>query len=75
MGPGKNDDPGCNPAVGGECLGLTRSSHDTALFKVHEGVIVRVERSEDGSSLVRLPDEKRGWLRYDAIESIMRKAI
>jgi hypothetical protein len=49
--------------------------NDTALFTLHEGAIVSAERSEDGWSLVRLPDEKRGWLRYDAIESIRRKAI
>lgn len=46
---------------------------DTVLFKLHEGAIVNVERSEDEWSLVRLPDEKRGWLSVDAIERIRRQ--
>jgi hypothetical protein len=32
---------------------------DTVLFKLHEGIIVHRERSEDGWSLVSLPDQKR----------------
>ena len=46
--------------------------NDTVLFKLHEGTIVAVERSEDGWSLVRLPDKKRGWLRGDTIEEIRK---
>jgi len=40
---------------------------DTVLFKLHEGTVVREERSEDGWSLVRLPDKKRGWVKSRAI--------
>ena len=47
-------------------------TQDTVLFKLHEGTMVDVERSEDGWSLVRLPDKKRGWLTGDAIERIRR---
>ncbi len=45
---------------------------DTVLFKLHEGAIVNHERSEDGWSLVRLPDKKRGWVKAEAIERIRR---
>ena len=40
---------------------------DTVLFKLHEGTVVYKERSEDGWSLVRLPDKKRGWVKSGAI--------
>lgn len=43
---------------------------DTVLFKLHEGTIVRQERSEDGWSLVWLPDKKRGWVKKGAVEQI-----
>ena len=39
---------------------------DTVLFRLHEGTIVHHERSEDGWSLIRLPDKKRGWIKADA---------
>ena len=39
---------------------------DTVLFKLHEGTVVYQERSEDGWSLVRLPDRKRGWVKSGA---------
>jgi len=45
-------------------------SRDTVLFKLHEGTIVHLERSEEGWSLIRLPDGKRGWLRAEAAERI-----
>ncbi len=44
---------------------------DTVLFKLHEGTIVHYERSEDGWSLVHLPDEKRGWINANSLERIM----
>jgi tetratricopeptide (TPR) repeat protein len=44
---------------------------DTVLFKLHAGTMVQVGRSEDGWALVRLPDKKRGWVRSDAMESII----
>lgn len=43
---------------------------DTVLFKLHEGAIVHMERSENGWSLVRLPDKKRGWVKLEAVERI-----
>lgn len=43
---------------------------DTVLFKLHEGTIVHHERSEDGWSLVHLPDNKRGWVKSEAVELI-----
>lgn len=43
---------------------------DTLLFKLHEGTIVHHERSEEGWSLVRLTDKKRGWVIAEAIECI-----
>jgi tetratricopeptide (TPR) repeat protein len=48
-------------------------SGDTVLFKLHEGSIVHSERSEDGWSLIRLQDGKRGWLKAEAIERIILK--
>jgi tetratricopeptide (TPR) repeat protein len=44
---------------------------DTVLFKLHEGTIVHHERSEDGWSLVHLPDKKRGWVKSEAVELIL----
>jgi tetratricopeptide (TPR) repeat protein len=43
---------------------------DTVLFKLHEGAMVHMERSEGGWSLIRLPDEKRGWVKMEAVEKI-----
>lgn len=45
---------------------------DTVLFKLHEGTIVHQERSEDGWSLIRLPDKKRGWIKAEAVERISK---
>ena len=44
--------------------------NDTVLFKLHAGTEVCRERSEDGWSLVSLPDKKRGWVKKEAIERI-----
>ena len=44
---------------------------DTVLFKLHAGTIVHLERSEDGWSLVRLPDLKRGWVESENMERIV----
>ncbi|UCF90722.1 MAG: tetratricopeptide repeat protein [Desulfobacterales bacterium] len=46
-------------------------SEDTVLFKLHAGTIVRQERREDGWSLIRLPDDKRGWVATKVIENIV----
>ena len=43
---------------------------DTILFELHAGTIVHLERKEEGWSLVRLPDEKRGWVKSDVIGAI-----
>jgi hypothetical protein len=45
---------------------------DTLLFKLHEGAVVLLERSEDGWSLVSLPENKRGWVKKEALERISR---
>ena len=44
---------------------------DTLLFKLHEGTIVRQERAEEGWSLIRLPDGKRGWMKSEALERVV----
>ena len=49
-------------------------SGDTVLFRLHEGTIVRQERSEDGWKLLRLPDKKRGWVESKAVQLISGKA-
>ena len=46
---------------------------DTILFKLHEGTVVRQERTEDGWSLICLPDKKRGWVTSEAVERISQK--
>lgn len=46
--------------------------NDTVLFKLHAGTEVCHERSEDGWSLVSLPDKKRGWVKKEAVERINR---
>jgi len=48
-------------------------THDTLLFKLHEGAIVLLERSEDGWSLVSLPENKRGWVEKETLEKIICK--
>ncbi|MBW1678021.1 MAG: hypothetical protein JRF30_04490 [Deltaproteobacteria bacterium] len=46
-------------------------SQDTVLFKLHAGTVVFQERTEDGWSLISLPEKKRGWLKSEVIETIM----
>lgn len=46
---------------------------DTVLFKLHEGTVVHSERLEDGWSLIRLSDGKRGWMGTSALASIRVK--
>jgi len=48
-------------------------AQDTVLFKLHDGAMVHVERSEDGWALVRLPDKKRGWVKIEAVEKIRNR--
>lgn len=46
-------------------------SNDTVLFKIHEGATVLHERAEDGWSLVRVSDSKRGWVKSSDLEQIL----
>lgn len=48
-------------------------SNDTVLFKLHEGTTIHRERIEDGWSLIRLSESKRGWLKSSRIEQILKK--
>ena len=48
-------------------------SKDTVLFKLHEGTTIHRERVEDGWSLIRLSENKRGWIKSSAIEQVFRK--
>ena len=43
---------------------------DTLLFKLHAGTIVAEERSEDNWKLIRLSDDRRGWIKANAVENI-----
>jgi tetratricopeptide (TPR) repeat protein len=50
---------------------------DTLLFKLHEGTLVHLQRTEDGWSLVYLSgdkrdDDKRGWTPANAVEPIKK---
>ena len=47
-------------------------SNDTVLFKLHQGTTIYRERIEDGWSLIRLSENKRGWVESNAIETIKR---
>lgn len=44
---------------------------DTLLFRLHEGTIVRGERSDSGWKLIRLQDGKRGWIKASDIGVIV----
>jgi tetratricopeptide (TPR) repeat protein len=46
-------------------------SKDTLLFKLHEGTTVLCERTEDGWSLIRLSESKRGWVKSSDLEPII----
>ena len=46
---------------------------DTVLFKLHPGAVVIHERTEDGWALIRLSDDKRGWLEAPAIERVSHR--
>ncbi len=48
---------------------------DTVLFQLHEGTVVHRERLEDGWSLIRLPDQKRGWVKSEMIERIQTEKL
>lgn len=44
---------------------------ESVLFKLHAGTTVLQEREEEGWSLVRLPDKRRGWMMRGAVERVM----
>lgn len=44
---------------------------DTVLFKLHEGAMVLLERTEGAWRLLRLPDQKRGWAKADAVKRVI----
>jgi tetratricopeptide (TPR) repeat protein len=48
---------------------------DTVLFKLHEGTVVRHERSEDGWCLIGLSEKRRGWVKASAVERIVPDAL
>ncbi len=43
---------------------------ETVLFKLHQGAVVKYERGEDGWALIRLADDKRGWLEAASLERV-----
>lgn len=45
---------------------------DTELFKLHAGTVIRAERSEGGCSLIRIAEDKRGWVKKEAIGFIVK---
>jgi hypothetical protein len=48
-------------------------SGDTILFRLHEGAVIHQEREEDEWALIRLPDNKRGWVKKNVVEKISNK--
>lgn len=46
-------------------------SSETVLFKLHAGTIVRCERTEDAWKLIKISDDKRGWLGNDSVRLIL----
>ena len=46
------------------------ADEDTLLFKLHEGTLVRHERDEEGWMLIRLSENRRGWVRSDDLRLI-----
>ncbi|MBW1785097.1 MAG: SH3 domain-containing protein [Deltaproteobacteria bacterium] len=45
---------------------------NTALFKLHAGTIVQLERLEDGWGLIRVSENKRGWVENGGVEAVRR---
>jgi tetratricopeptide (TPR) repeat protein len=48
-------------------------SGDKLLFQVHAGTVVYLKDTEDKWKLINLPDNKRGWIKADTLESIRQK--
>jgi tetratricopeptide (TPR) repeat protein len=45
---------------------------DTEFFKLHAGTVIRTERSEGGWTLIRIADDKRGWVKKDSIGFVVK---
>ena len=45
---------------------------DTALFKIHEGAVVRHARSEGDWVLLQLSEDKRGWAESRHLERVVK---
>jgi tetratricopeptide (TPR) repeat protein len=43
---------------------------DTLLFKLHAGTVLRLEHLEEGWGLIRLSENKRGWVQSGGVEKI-----
>lgn len=48
---------------------------ETELFKLHAGTIIEAERTEGDWTLIRLNDEKRGWIQMNKLGLIRPKNI
>ncbi|MCF8120263.1 MAG: hypothetical protein K9L83_08655 [Deltaproteobacteria bacterium] len=48
---------------------------DTLLFKLHEGALVMVERHEKRWRLIRLTDEKRGWVKAEGLQPVRQTGL
>lgn len=48
---------------------------DTLLFKLHEGTVVEHERDEDGWTLIRISEDRRGWLRSNDLRLIRNNSF
>lgn len=46
------------------------SERDTLLFRLHEGTMVRYERDEEQWTLVRLSDNRRGWVKAECVRRV-----
>jgi tetratricopeptide (TPR) repeat protein len=46
---------------------------DKLLFQLHAGAVVTLRGAEDKWKLISLPDNRRGWIKADALESIRQK--
>ena len=46
---------------------------DTALFKLHAGTLVHVERTENDWTLLQLSKDKRGWVESKQLERIIKR--
>jgi tetratricopeptide (TPR) repeat protein len=50
-------------------------SRNTVLFKLHAGTLVRVERTENDWTLLKLSKDKRGWAESNQLERIIKRKL